>query len=45
MSETTPYFPTIEAVESAAKNLEGVAKIYKSFGPTKLEVLTTKCPL
>ena len=27
MSETTPYFPTIEAVESAAKNLEGVANV------------------
>ena len=25
MSETTPYFPTIEAVEAAAKKLEGVA--------------------
>ena len=27
MSETTPYFPTIDAVESAAKNLEGVANV------------------
>ena len=27
MSETTTYFPTIEAVEAAAKNLEGVSKI------------------
>ena len=27
MSETTTYFPTIEAVEAAAKNLEGVANI------------------
>jgi len=27
MSDTTPYFPTIEAVEAAAKKLEGVANI------------------
>jgi len=27
MSQTTAYFPTIEAVESAAKNLKGVAKV------------------
>jgi hypothetical protein len=27
MSQTTPYFPTIEAVEAAAKNLEGVANV------------------
>ncbi len=27
MSDTTHYFPTIEAVEAAAKNLEGVANI------------------
>ena len=27
MSEATPYFPTIEAVEAAAKKLEGVAYV------------------
>ena len=27
MSDTTPYFPTIEAVEAAAKKLEGVANV------------------
>ena len=27
MSNTTPYFPTIEAIEAAAKKLEGVANI------------------
>ena len=27
MSEKLPYFPTIESVESAAKNLKGVAKV------------------
>ena len=27
MSETLTYFPTIEAVEAAAKNLEGVANV------------------
>ena len=27
MSKTTPYFPTIEAVKAAAKNLEGISSV------------------